>query len=606
MKSSVLTAVLTILIGIGVYVAADDPVEYRELPDRIEDLEIPVLPFERNVAFASWILELNEDRVRNWLRQSTQDSWNVKPKTRKELQSFLLSRLVALNPAQALEFAMQRLEPNRSTMMTMVFQEWAQGDLRGAIQHVKNLPSNDRRLIKNSIFISSEEYSPDEIRIIERELAIDLNPPSLGFHGTVISPDHGIHPVSTQVDPLVGDSIGNPSRLWYDIVEKARPNSIHFQDLAEVATAWVNESGIGALEVIRTSLTDYNMRKNVLRQTLVRLMPTLPTQAFDFALKTQFPGRNKTIGSMVSEWARTDPIAAINRVHSMSSSEFRRHLERRVFSNWLSDNSLTIDFDGDPSLILDSLHLIPEGLQGKASAVATQRMVWSASPIEAAETVLRLDEHSQLEATRTLVKEWYRKDRESALEWIKTKPEIESVRTEALNTLVWSIAPGEPKVAFEIARELPTPDHGFGLEGEVIATLAQFRPDTAKELLPQVREGKTKLRAYLSVANVMLRSGRTKESLELGAQLPDEGGYAYGYYLRLGAAWARFDPQGLVDSLQQFPTAGVRSVVAVQQILWNDSTKLFSEQQVQQLHSHLTDEQRELLERRGLVDESDD
>lgn len=595
MRSSALKVVLMVLFGITVSVAADDSAMHNNLPDQIEDLEIPVLPFDRNVAFASWILELDEEKIVDWLTQSTRSSWKAKPKTRSDVQALLVRRLTGIDPEKALNFALQRLEPHRSTMMNIVFEEWAQDDLDGAMQRVNSLEYFDKREVLDSVFAVSENFSLDETSTIEKEFGEDLNPPPRPI-GSYISLDSCIRPASTQPDPLVGDSIENPMNVWYAIVENARPNSIHYQNLAEVATAWVNESGIGVLDAIRASLSDYEIRKSVVSSTLVKLVATMPDQAFEYAIEIKFPGRNRTIRLMVNKWARIDPIAAINRVHSIPSSQFRRRLEGIVLANWMSEYEWAAQFRGDPSWILESLSLIPEDFRGDASAVAVRRMVRTASPSLAAQTVLQMDDQSQPKAARALVEAWSRKDLESAIEWAKATPEIESIRTEVLSSLVWSIAQDKPSVAFQIAREITTPGHGFGLEGEVISQIAPFEPDTAMELLPHVRDGKTKLNAYESVATVLLQSGRTKETLELGTQLPEERGFAYAYYLRMGAAWARFDPQGLVDSLDQFPTAEVRSGVATQQIRWNSSTNRFSEQQVLALRNYLIDEDRDFLD----------
>ncbi len=594
MKSSLRTTILTILVIIGTSVVAEDSAVHS-LPDRIKDLEIPILPFERNVAFASWILELNEEKVGDWLNQSTQDSWNVKPKLRKDFQSLLFNRLVELDPAQALDFALQRLEPNRSAMMTKVFEEWALADLSDAIGRVKGLPSRDRRHVVNSVFKSNEEFSSDEIRTIEREFAIDANPPKRP-RGFYISPDHGIRPASTQVDPLVSASIRNPAKVWYDIVKKARPNANHYQDLTTVATAWVNESGIDALEVIRESLTDYEVRRNVIGRTLVELMLTMPEEALDFAVERNIAGRTETLKSMVRKWAEVDPVESLNKVHLMPSSAFRRLLEQVVLEIWLPKFPLTGYYREDPSSILESLHLIPEELRGVAGAHAIEVMVWRESPLEAVEALWHLDEHSKLAASRMLLKEWLREDEKGAIEWARTHPEIEDVRNEVLHTLVLSLAPKDPQFAFQIARELPTPIHGFGLEGELLTSFFRGDLDTAMELLPQVREGRTKFIAYVTIGTVLLRSGRMKESLGLGSQLPTERGFAKGYYLRISTAWAQRDPQELLDEMHQFPTDEVRSAIAAQQIRWNSSTNYFSEEQIQSLRRFLTDEHQDLIE----------
>lgn len=245
---------------------------------------------------------------------------------------------------------------------------------------------------------------------------------------------------------------------------------------------------------------------------------------------------------------------------------------------------------------MESLHLIPEELRGVASERAIQELAQRTSPSEAVEALWHLDEHSKLAASRMLLKEWLREDEKGAIEWARTHPEIEDVRSEVLHTLVLSLAPKDPQFAFQIARDLPTPIHGFGLEGELLTSFFRGDLDTAMELLPQVREGRTKFIAYVTIGTVLLRSGRMKESLGLGSQLPTERGFAKGYYLRISTAWAQSDPQELLDEMHQFPTDEVRSAIAAQQIRWNSSTNYFSEEQIQSLRRFLIDEHQELLE----------
>ncbi len=593
MKILAQAVVLMLLLSPTAFANVEDLAEPNNLPDRIEDLEIPVLPFERNVAFASWILELDEEEIVDWLTQSTKASWNVKPRTRKDLQSLLLSRLVALDPAQALEFVLQRREPNRSTMMTLVFREWAQIDLNGAIGQAKSLPVRDSQEILHTVFKSNEEFSPDALHTIGREFAIYTNRPERppGFRVLV---DNGIRPASTQIDSLIRNSIENPAKVWYDIVEHARPNAIHYQDLTDVAAAWANESGVGVLDAIQESLTDYGIRKSVIGLTLLKLMQTMPEEALGYAASHKIPGRTETIKSMVRKWADVDPVATLNKVHSMPSSAFRRLLEQVVLEIWLPKFSLTGYYREEPSSILESLHLIPGELRGVASAHAIEVMVWRGSPLEAVEALLRLDEQSKLVATRALMKEWLQKDHQSAIVWARTNPEIEDIRTEVLQTLVWSLDPKSP-IAFDIARELPTPDHGFGLEGEFIVSIAPRYLDTAMDLLPRVREGKTKLKAYLSVGTQLLQHGRTSEALDLGAQLPGKYAWQATYYHRVATTWAQTDTQGLVDSMDQFPML-VRPSIAAQQLHTNRSTNHLSQRQVQSLRSYLTADYQDLLD----------
>ena len=584
-----------LLLFAAVYVVGDDPTTLNHLPDRIEDLDIPDAPFERNLAFSSWVHELDENKIGDWLAQSTQVSWKVKPKTRTDFQALLVRRMAEINPEHALEFALKRIEPNRSTLMDIVFFEWAQDDPDGSTERVKSLPYLDQRDMLDSVFAAREELSQDQQWEVTQELGLGSRwiLQRLGPHRGW---GHDVFPSASHIEPLVGDSLENPRQVWYDVIERAQPNSVHYDDLATVATEWIDESGIGVLEEVKTSLPSYEQRKYILERTLMRLVSTSPQEAFDYAVEHHFPGRNQTITSMVIRWAQMDPVAAINRVHNLSSSGFRRKLERYVLEEWLQKDPHTGQLEGDPKLILEKLHLIPEALRGDASAVAIKRMISTTSPRETADAVLRLSEESQFKAALSLVETWSHRDREGVIEWINSTPEVENIRNELLLTVARSLVRRETKLSFEIARDLPTPKHGFGPEGEIVSIIARYELDTAMDLLSQVREGKTKLNAYVSVATELLLDGRAKESLDLGSQLTEVGGSTFTYYLRVGAAWAQFDPQDLVESLKHFPTAEIRSLVAAHQVRWNTSTRFFSEQQVQSLRRYITGDHLDLLE----------
>ena len=584
-----------LLLFAAVYVVGDDPKTLNHLPDRIEDLDIPDVPFERNLAFSSWIHELDEGKIGDWLAQSTQVSWKVKPKTRTDFQALLIRRLAEINPERALDFALKRLEPNRSSLMGIVFFEWAQDDPDGATERVRNLPYFDKRDMLDSVFTAREELSQERRQEIKQELGLSSRR-TLHRLGPHRAWGHSVFPSASHIEPLIGDSVENPKKVWYEVIGRAQPNSVHYDDLATVALEWIDASGIAALEEVKSSLTSYEAQKYVLKRTLTRLVSTSPRVAFDFATANQFPGCNQTIIPMLYWWVQTDPVAAINRVHALPSSGFRRKLERNVLEVWLQKDSHSGQFKGDPALILDKLHLIPKALRGDASAMAIQRMIVTTSPSESADAVLRLDKESQLAAAQSLIESWLYRDQESAIDWIKTTPEIEGLKNELLLTAAKLLVRRDANLAFEIALGLPMPEHGFGPEGKIVSNIASSELETAMDFLPQVREGKTKLNAYVSVAIELILEGLTQDTLDLGRQLTERGEMAAAYYLRVGEAWAQFDPRGLVESLKHFPTAEIRSLVAARQIRWNSSTSFFSEQQIQLLRQHVMSDHLDFLD----------
>ncbi|MCY3626745.1 MAG: hypothetical protein F4039_02855 [Gammaproteobacteria bacterium] len=127
------------------------PITSIEVPDHIVDLELPDQLFDLKVAITSWVSVLEREQILDWLNQSTQKDWQVSVQIRTELQTALVQKLMQSSLHQALEFALARLEPVRSTLGSLVLFEWASTDLEGAMDSVKSLPAEDRYWILNTI-----------------------------------------------------------------------------------------------------------------------------------------------------------------------------------------------------------------------------------------------------------------------------------------------------------------------------------------------------------------------------------------------------------------------------------------------------------------------
>lgn len=561
--------------------SASDPTTTTDLPDRIADLYIPTQPFERNASFASWILEIREDKVTDWLRQTTQPDWHVSSKVRREIQTLLVRKLATTKPAKALTFSLGRIGSVQSSLISAVFQEWAQLDLNDALEHASalhNIGIDDYWAV-NAILDARPDLTPEQRREIEVRF-------EFGFG------DHEL-----DYDSLIQEQIKSPKKAWYAMLEQAEPNVRHYGELAEVATSWIAIDGTSVLIEINSSLTNNLIRKNVLLRTLKNLVDTLPQQAFETALNLQFPGRNAALRDMVGEWADDDPISAFNAVSVLPRTPFRKALEARILDEWTGKFPWPVGYgrnDVDPQVMLDSLDQLPVSMRGEVSSTAIGRMARDSSPAQAADRVLQLDPSLQPAAARVLVEQWVKKDQAAVVEWVSTHPEIEAFRSTLLNALAWALVDNDARLAFDVALKQPIPYHGFGLEGEIVADIAGDDIALALQLLPYVREGTTQVNAYLSVATRLLRKNRTKKIIELGTQLT--GPSRRGYFTRISMEWARKDPQGLIGTISEFPSIEIRTFIATVQYHRADSTSIYTEEQRESLRAYFsTEEQRESL-----------
>ncbi|MCY3884557.1 MAG: hypothetical protein OXG24_06515 [Gammaproteobacteria bacterium] len=534
----------------------------------IEELSLSKLPFERNVEIADRIHTANAQLVSDWLNQSTKISWDIDHQSRLLVQRLLVEKLASTDPDQALVFAQDRLAPFRSELHKVIFKTWATVDLKAAITGANRLRSSDRLNVLNAILELSSLLTPEQKHMIEKELG-------LGNSGEML-----------ELDWAGGDPLDNPRESWIKALDQAQENPSHYRFLSKLATAWIDADGIDILADIDASIRNNQIRKHVLYLSLNELVGSQPKEALDFAFKNEFPGRRRTINEMVQAWTEHDPIAALIAVHNTGRSPFRSALEDQVISTSIAN---------EPLFLLDHLERLPVAIRRRACSFAIGRLVWIESPTKAAELVLRFDQELQLSAARGLVEEWSRKDRDAAIEWVSQHSGVEDIRGRLLHTLAFALVHDDAKLAFEIAKTQSIPEHGFGLEGLLMSEMVESNLRTALKLLPEIRPGPTKVSAYVIVALKLLERKETTKAIELGTQLTEDA--ALHFYTQIGRVWARIDPHGLVKSIRQFPTEGARSIVVLPLIRFNDSSKLFTDQQIKELRQYLSQEHKKLLRR---------
>ncbi|MXZ56258.1 MAG: hypothetical protein F4Z14_08835 [Gammaproteobacteria bacterium] len=509
------------------------------LPLRIEDLEIPDEPFARNVAIASWILELDEQKLSDWLSQSTEATWKVPQSTRDRIQTLLVQRLAANNPEQALAFALARVDPIRKQLLNTVFSEWGTRDLSTAIEQIKSLDiwAYGRLDLLRTIVADNDELNDDDKRQIINDFRYEEN-----------LPDHAL-------DSEKRDRVEEPKEEWYKTLKLAQTQPQAYDDLIPIVQVWIDESGISVLDEINDSIANYGHRKKVLTEALIWLAKSQPEQAFDYALKHDVPDKKLTLDEIVRTWAKYgDAIEALRKVHGLPYSQLRRELENRGTMVWMGIDWKYhfVSSRSEPMKLLDNLHQLPTSLHEAVSVQAIERLVWAESPARAVELVFQLNENLQLNAARALVEEWARRDLNACVEWVLTSPDSKDLRNKLYHTLAWKLLDkGEPELAFQTGLRQPIPYHGFGLEGDLIRDIASDDLSLALELLPNVREGKTQMNAYVSVAEELLNRGQTEDAIDLGTDLKSNDHYSY--YLRLSWPWAQSDPKGLINAFQRFP-----------------------------------------------------
>lgn len=568
----------------------------------IENVSLQQDTLLREQVIYSYVDGLSEREVEQVLEQTTESSWKLSHHVRKELQVALLERLASSNPSEAVEFALAQTdviefeelptartplgefpfthlptELNRSSLVHIVFREWAQFDHESAIASAQNLQLEYKTAAVEGIVEAQSDQPLSTLLELVKEL--DVEDAAMSSYSELFNVEN----------------IEDPEALWNDLVAlQTASRATHSWTLSNVALQWYEQEGLSVVEKIQASTTDNYLKGNAIYRVLHEAANDSPDRALSLALDIPnhslgrgmffFPARE-----VASAWATRDPHAAMQGVEAVENSGQRDDLKRQVAATWAWS---------EPHYVLGNLEELPAELISIAISNAIRKIART-SPREAAELILqKTDDSTRVGAQRTVVLEWVRQDAEASIEWILNLPKSEESRDEWIealtNYLVWS----QPIRAFEIAVQQPLVEEApntesIGLEAQVIESIALDDIDTAIELLPQVRAGITKSNAYAGVAVELIDEGETKRALSLGLQLPEANQATF--FKSIAASWATVDAADLVESIEQLPSKEIRSALALAASSGRAKSE-FSEEQLENLRQYLTEADQSTLD----------
>ena len=539
-------------------------------------------PITRGTAIYTWVASLSEGELKDEIRK-TSDSKSFSNIVQQELVTALIERLSITDPEAALESAIAELIPEDDwttswypwpnlseepvpaylPVVQSLFSDWAQRDLKEAIQSAKTLDVD----AKSNALVGILHTQTGESLEILREIAEELSNKKL-------AKDFYVQSFSTvQID--------DPQNAWKKVVALVEPEEFRYTDsLLNIGQQWYEKDGFSALDEIRASALGTDLTKHVIRQLLGRAVEDAPEQALQYGLslpgESAFPNISLTV---VFHWSDSDPDSAFQAVSSIENKRLRDNLQSRVLSVWASN---------DPRYVLDNLDTFPEDLQEDAR-VDSIKSIARTSPKEAAEIALH---HSgsfegQMLA-RLVMSTWVEQDAEAAIDWVYNGPVSEQHRFSWVSHLTTFLVRTDPRRAFNLAvqQEIPS-DSGTalpGLEASVLDDIARQDLELALELLPDVREGITRAHAYSSIGKSYINAGDISKAFNLGLEL--SGTDQAEYFQNISTRWARIDPAGLVESMDELPNAEIRSNIAktVTSRWYRDN---FTEDQLSILKQHI-------------------
>lgn len=539
-----------------------------EIPQSITTLTLSDSTYDRRAEISSWILALDERRLTDWLEQSVDISWNVSSKARSDFQVILLTKLTSYNPDTALDFALARSDPEKAEFVQTVFFEWAVVDVDAAVEQASSIDEALRRFALQGILEATDSLTLDEHRVIARRLDVE------------------VYATTYHLKKFLTSSEENPKELWLQAVALASLNQQHYQILTQLATSWIESSGIDVLEEVIASMTNIEMRAAVSRAVLVEVAKSMPDQAFKFALTLASDNHEYVARNVVEVWAQQDPHVALAAVEVVPPGQFRSDLEFSAVIQWVQN---------DPREVLVQLKELPVSTRESAATDAIY-LIAQDSPTEAASLVTQLDEELQWRARDILLESWVSQDFEAAIDWVENSESIKSTdRPYVLHDLANKVSWVDLERAFQIARQVSLlGESTVGTEAMIIGRIANSDLSLALKLLPQVRAGDTKTQSYVSVASTLIQQGDTEEALALGSQLPESD--QSDFLIDLGQRWGSRDVTSLLEELKNFPTSEIRSKIALSLTRMHRTYPRFTDSQIEELESYLSTDDKGSLE----------
>lgn len=546
-----------------------EPIESIKSLDELDEIKSS---FERGLTLRNFLANADEAEVVALLAQSEE----LRPNTdRFAWFMSVVQRLAQLNPQRALstvlEMESQSFQPYQFVMG--IFREWAQSNLDEAVAHAGTLDENWRMSALHAIVEERSDLADEALRTIARDLG-----------------DEKIA-VAAILRHRIEDAIEDPAQVWNELAIELQDDSTHSWSIARIAAAWVEKSGLSTMDQIVQSLTNMETRRIVIGEVLRVVAETDPEGAFKYALTIENDQYDFTIMGVTDTWARSDPHAAIAAASDVENETRRIDLVNSIVRSWSRFK---------PREVLENIDALPDFVKPTAVETALGEVA-EKSPREAAVLVAGMEAGPMKTAAASgVANSWTDRDYKAALDWILNEPAIEELRMQLLEENLRQLIRVDPQLAMSTALGQPVRVVGnwrwgevgaeVGMELRVISTLSFSDLDRAIELLPQVREGVTRLKAYSQVGSSLVHKGATEEALDMARQVPES--QRTDFYTAVATTWAASDPEGLLSSMNRFPSDEVKSKAA--KVLVTE--KRLTNEQIVEARKFLTEEDSKALE----------
>ena len=370
---------------------ADTAAENAAAPASLADiLRIPG-DFAQTVA----LYQLASRRNAAGIEQLLDEAGSLDQASERAATSILYARYADLDPAAALRHIQERGDGAERWLGT-VFHAWARRDLDAALRHAETLTAHQRTIAGAAILRARDD--------LPQESWLDF--------ATPLTPQGAISGAVVQLATDAGIA-ADPTQAWEQALAQkagqARLGALH-----QAAFAWAATDPHAALEaIVAADEVPRRMRETLRGSVVSQWASSDPAAALAWA--TALPAsrsRTQLLGAAAYVWAQNDPRAAVAWAATQGNDELLQ---------WVAPAYAT----HHPEEAIDWIATLPSNKAAEAMGV-----VFSTLSYNDPEATVRLldgitDANARRAATHALAQAWGNLDPDAAMEWVDRLPDAE-------------------------------------------------------------------------------------------------------------------------------------------------------------------------------------
>ena len=552
--------------------------------------------FERAIALDSYLVQADA----NFLKQLFVQSKSITPtRARETVQEELLRRFATTDPVQALDLLRGSSRLEQELMLGVVFHEWASTDLDSARKHASTLePYFLRQIAYGAMLEVNETLTTSETQQIARHLELTY----VAMQDVV-----NVHDTS---------ATKNHEEIWNATLTSSHRYRLKYSLLVRLAQRQVEAEGLPAIDEIGKSLTDWRTRRGVLRESIKWAARSDPKATFEFALGSFRETDSYLVMDALEQWVQCEPENALSAISSLESSRLQKELYSKVVASWS---------DYEPRELLRNLELLPKNLRVSAQRTAFSK-IRDLSAQEVTQLVEELPQNNRSSSIREILSNWKDYAFEEALDWVMSYVELSHlshtsrvvgseiskenfslpdgyvapgfwsyghrVGNTLIDTMLSDLSAIDAELVFERILDQSLDENEVGLEADVVMYLVYSDVNAAIDLLPFIRNEKTRNAAIQRVGGRLGLEGRLEVAGKFGSRLPKPQRSSF----YDGVVRVRFDLVGhsvggsVVETVAKIQSADLRSRAALWAIENGKARKNLSQSDETVLRGYLTDD----------------